>query len=205
MTDEKIIDGITKSLENAGALYEEAKLLQEHFKIERSYLLFQICIEETGKANALLHLLLTEDFKDEIKLKKFLKDFRDHKFKIHQAINIDTITARLIDNKEQRIEFLNFIAKQYENISKINDLKNFSLYVNYFENRFILPGLIIDKKLLENIQFLAETRLLASKQLLPEITKTIDTFRPMYQAEKNSLTDEKLEEWADNLLNGDKD
>lgn len=187
MTDDKLIDGITKSLENANSLFEEAIILEKHAKVERAYLLFQICIEETGKANALHHLLLTEEFKDKAMLTKFLKDFKDHKFKIKQSISVDTITASLIENSEERLTFIDFIAKQYENISKINDLKNYSLYVSYFENHFLLPNVFINKKLLGNIKFLAQTRLLASKQLLAESIKTLTTLRPMYQKKRNLL------------------
>jgi AbiV family abortive infection protein len=202
MTDEILIDGIEKALDNANSLHEEASILEKHKKHERAYLLYHICIEEIGKAHLLFYLLLDEEYKDDKKLKKFLKDFRDHPTKISASIGVDTIIARLIENKEDRHKYIETIAKQYENVSKINDLKNFSLYTNYFSGQFVRPSYIIDEKLLGNIKFYAETRLLASAQILFPLIKTLDTFRPMYQKEKAELTPDKMTEMTQNLFNG---
>lgn len=194
MTEDLIKDGINKSLENANSLFEEANILQDNNKLERSYSLYQFCIEETGKALSLFELLLTENYKENKKINIFLKNFKNHKFKIKESIGIDTLTARIIEDKKVRLEFLKGVFEQFENISKINDLKNHSLYTSYIDGQFVLPKEIINETLLSNIRFFADTRLSICKQLLPKFYENLDSLRPLFQKEIDSMTTEKQEE-----------
>lgn len=203
MTEDEIIDGITKTLDNANSLYEEAEILENNKRLERAYLLFQISIEEIGKACALFDILLTEEHKNLSALAKFLKAYKDHKFKTKRAISIDTITARLIDDREERLKFIKSIGIQYDNISKINDMKNYSLYVSYFREGFQLPNLFITPDKVDQIKFLAHTRLLASKQLFPSLIKHLPELRPEYLKLRDNMTDEKMAEIAKRLIDGE--
>jgi len=192
MNDEKILEGIRKTIENSQSLYEDSLLLKLHGRKERAYSLFQISIEETGKAFALYHLLLTEDFKNPELFKAFLKNFRDHKYKTRISINIDTIIARIIDDTELRTSYIKSFIQQHESISLINDMKNYSLYVSHLNDKFVSPSSLITDINVDSIEFLASSRLNAIKQLYPIFEQTLETVRPLFQKQMADKNQPKL-------------
>jgi len=85
----------------------------------------------------------------------------------------------------------------------LNDFKNFSLYTNYKEKKFALPISFIDEDLLIQIKNLAELRLFYSNLYIPEIIKSLSTFRPLYIEALKTMTPKKIEEMIKKLIDGE--
>lgn len=156
LTKEELIDGINKSLINSNQLIEEAKLLQLHKKYPRAYTLYQLSIEEVGKALLLIEFLLF-DFGNKEKELELLKNYRDHKIKTHRSTGADYLLAYMAKG-DLRKKILDNLESQSKNIHKINDLKNYSLYTSFIDNKFVLPSQGISLSHVEGIQFYAEIR-----------------------------------------------
>ena len=91
LTPKQAAEGIRIAKENASDLYEDAKLLYENGRIQRSVSLSILAIEEAGKSRIIKEILLTDDPKE---LKKTVaelqktyreKSFLDYPFVIYRG------------------------------------------------------------------------------------------------------------------------
>ena len=161
---EVLLEVVRKAVENAGQLVEEAKLLKEHNRFARAFTLYQLSIEEIGKASMTFGFLLFGDIEDGAEQKAFLKEFRDHKTKTKRATGVDLNIARTINNRELSKTLISNVVKQHEEVDKINDYKNYSLYTSFIDGAVYLPSEFISEQLVEDLGFYAEIRFEASRQ-----------------------------------------
>lgn len=196
LLDENLIEGINKCILNAESLIRDAFILKENKSIERAYTLFQLSIEETGKASMLYFFSAQSQTEKLANLKAFKKDFINHKIKTTKAINFDTVLLATIKDKSDRQRFYNAILLEHENLEYFNVLKNYSLYTSILKDRFFLPSELITEKHLEGIEIRATNRLELIKSTL---TFFLENFKKIKDSELK-IDDEQLTTWADEFM-----
>lgn len=158
ITDSDLKVGIIKCIENAESLIRDAEILKAHQSIERAYTLFQLSLEEIGKAAIVFFYAILSDKEKLIKLSSFKKEFHSHKLKTTQAINFDYLILSSINEKGERQKFFKVMMLEHEKIEDFNNLKNYSLYTSIFNSKFLKPADIITLEHLEGIKERAKTR-----------------------------------------------
>ncbi|TDU33698.1 AbiV family abortive infection protein [Gelidibacter sediminis] len=166
MNLEQYFDGISKSLSNAKDLFDDAEILFNLERYQRAYTLYQLSIEEIGKASLIYSFVLDKDYNNENEFKVFKKSFLSHKQKTVSSNGIDLIFSFL--NNDVRIK--KKLIYQYflfdKHLSQLNDYKNRSLYTDISNNKFISPKETITKEITDEIKFVAEIRLNVAKVFL---------------------------------------
>ena len=196
LSDKNLIEGITKCIANAESLIQDAHILKENKKIERAYTLFQLSLEEIGKASMVYFFATLPEDKKLTNLKAFKKDFLDHKTKTTKAINFDTIILSSIKDKSDRQRFFNSILSEHDNLDNLNNLKNYSLYTSIIADKFLLPNEIITENHLEGIEIRSTTRLELIKSTLNFFLANFDEIK---KAEQEFDT-EQIKAWADEFM-----
>lgn len=148
ISNENIINGMKKSLNNADSLLSEAFLLQSNKKFARAYTLCQIAIEELAKIQMLFELWIDRINGNTINYKLLNDNFKDHPTKTKISIETEIAFFKLM--KEQTgYEWIDkLISKGDELLTKVkelNNLKNESLYVSIKNDGFQSPEEIIDE------------------------------------------------------------
>lgn len=200
-TEAHIKDGIDKCLLNAKSLIEDATLLKDNNRLERSYTLFQFAIEEIGKVFRLYTFYIFEDINNKKVVDKFWRDFKDHKEKTKKAIASDfyvlLVAKKAIPDK---LNFLKASAYEIENVDTINDRKNNSLYTSFIKGVFKTPKEIITPELLSSIEFRATTRYEVTKSFMQASLSLIGELRQFNLTNPLDHSDPKLiEEFWDDL------
>jgi AbiV family abortive infection protein len=194
LTKEILFEAVTKSIKNAEQLIDEGKILKAHGKLARAYTLYQLAIEEVGKALMTYGFLLFDDYEDEEKQKSFLTDFRDHKIKTKKSAGIDFMIAMTLGSAEIKKVLITNMQTQLENTSKFNDLKNYSLYTSLIENTFLMPEEIISEKIVNDLEFYAVMRQKAADEVY---NLGIKEFDKILEARKDMDMDKLFRESAD--------
>lgn len=78
MTEAQIRLGIPNIIDNAESLYSDACFLQENGRMERAYTLFQLFIEEIGKALMLVGAILFDDIENNEPQERIKSIFKSH-------------------------------------------------------------------------------------------------------------------------------
>ncbi len=192
LSDEKLIEGITKSYANAVDLLDEANLLGQAKKFSRAYALCQLSIEEFAKSPILFSILMERLEGSKIDYEKYEKDFYNHEKKMEHGIDWEIAMFEYFkaetgkDFVDKTIEK----SKEYRNkINEFNDLKNESLYVDIINDNFQLPSEVINEEKYNSIAATASLR----KIMLQGLTKT----------DENSLNELKLAFEKDTSNDGD--
>lgn len=157
------LSAVIKALVNAEELLEEAVILSKYNKIARAYTLFQFCIEEIGKASLTFQFVMYSNISDNLEVKKFLKNFTNHKEKTSSSMGVDFMYALTTENSGLSKKILDNYILQYDKINDSNNNKNYSLYTSLIESKFYLPSEVISKKQLDDIAFFANLRLKIAK------------------------------------------
>jgi AbiV family abortive infection protein len=171
----KII-GAEKSLENAQELVNEANLLFDNKSYPRSFTLFQLAMEEVGKASLLMQSVIFKLHETDQENKKLLKELRQHKLKTEASQRIDYMIALSMDDRKLKKTLLKNVIQQNKSINTINDFKNYSLYVSDKDGTFKKPSEIVRRSTADDFKFLAEIRLLATKQFHDFLIPILDDF-----------------------------
>ena len=182
---------------NAKSLIEDAVLLKGHQRYQSAYTLFQLSIEELGKASILYFFATLSDEEKMTNLKKFKQEFLNHKVKTGRAINFDAIILSSINDRLDRHKFLYSVLIEHENIENFNNLKNYSLYTSIINDRFLLPSETISAELLEGIEARATMRY---ELIVPTIDFLLKGFDEVKKANLK-VDNEQVKEWADEFLN----
>jgi len=159
-----LLEAAKLALQNAEELSNEAELLLKNKHFSRAFTLYQLSIEETGKSAILFNSVLFNQFKTPSDKAKILKEIKDHKVKTKVSQGIDLVLAMVTEDYEIKKSLLNNALTQHKEINKINNFKNYSLYLSIIDNKFIKPSEIINKKLAEEFKFYAKIRLNATRQ-----------------------------------------
>lgn len=160
---ETLEQAILNALINAKELYEEAEILKREKKYARSYTLFHLAIEEVGKVFVIFKYLLGDDYSAE-KLKKFDIEFRQHKIKIDSSTTIDVFALWAKDGVLSN-QILENATYSKEQIDKLNNLKNLSLYSFILDGSSYNPSHIIKSEDVDQINIIAEYRIKGTEDL----------------------------------------
>jgi AbiV family abortive infection protein len=191
MLDKKILlSTIDKCLLNSRELYEEAEILKKHEKYARSYTLYHLSIEEIGKVFIIYKFLLNDDY-SEGKIKKFDKEFKEHKIKIDFSTNINLIIHWLFKGNLALEAFKN-LKYTNEQINDLNNFKNISLYTFIDNENVFKPSDIINsEEQIESIKLDAKIRLLGTEQFcsvaLENLDKMIEIIKLENEKSKNKV------------------
>ncbi len=178
LTEKELINGIRKCILNGEHLISDAKLLQLNNRKERAYTLFQLASEEIGKASLILNFLIFEDINDVESINIFMNDFKKHKLKTDYFISFDyLLILALKDLLKNKTKFLSATLYEHQNLNKIDNKKNFSLYTSILNDKFITPQELITKEDLEHIEFRVFTRFKIAKPMLEIATKNVSAIR----------------------------
>lgn len=102
ISKEILLEAVTKSLKNAEQLFEEGQLLKVNQRLARAYTLFQLALEEVGKATLAFSLLFRGTFNDKEEKKLFEDGFRSHKIKTWASAKINIVALQLADDAETK-------------------------------------------------------------------------------------------------------
>jgi len=180
---EEIEIGIKKALENAEDMIKEGDLLYKSDSYSRAYTLYQLATEEIGKSRILFSLIMNFKLGNSIDFKDLNKDFIHHQTKSKSAI-IFEMTALLVmhssgdesaeERKKKFFKSLDNLQKESENINKLNNHKNDSLYIGVVDKKFVSPKDIITKEMAGKLRTNSLIRLEASKTILKGMLNDID-------------------------------
>lgn len=207
LSNNELTDAIYKCLSNAEDLISDANCLKDNNRKERAYSLFQLGSEEIGKAFIIYYYMLTEDRNDMKAFNKFLKEFRDHKLKIKRFISIDYfVLLATKDVINDKLKFLNSSNYEFENIDKLNDFKNYSLYTSFMKGKFWAPKDIITATDIKRMEFRTFSRFTMAKTILIPAIEHYQEIKDYYDANPSIQNQQKILENTtksiNDLLNG---
>jgi len=179
MNETQIIDGIPKIIRNAESLYSDAELLRNNGRKERAYTLYQLSIEEIGKAFMFVGALMFDDLTDKNIQRELKRNFKDHKQKSNISIGLNSFLWEFMKSKEpdKYEEILIKSFEEHSNVNEINEKKNLSLYVSYEGNKFISPEKKITQKDLDEIKSRAGYRVYIGSKIFRVVIENIDNIR----------------------------
>lgn len=161
ITEELLIEGARKSIENSRLLIDDAGLLKENFRNARAYALYQLAIEETGKGVAIMLYIIDGDIDNKAKLKDLDDEIRDHKLKTRTAGAMDWYLMESAKQSMKGNEIMNLIRglqSEHDSTSIFNNRKNYSLYTSFINGSFQTPFETITQEELISIEFKAVFR-----------------------------------------------
>jgi len=125
MTEEKILQGLPKIIENAQALLSDADFLFDNQRFERAYSIYQLSIEEIAKAFHLINVIIFDDLLLADVQNSIRKVFKDHKFKSRKSVGMQYLLISYFKDINldtyERLVHENF--KEYESIEISNEKK----------------------------------------------------------------------------------
>jgi AbiV family abortive infection protein len=134
-------EGIQFAKENAKTLLNDAELLFENDRFERSVSLAILSIEESGKPSIIRSILLTDDGKE---LKKEWGNYRKH-----TAKNLSWIFPELASKGARNLEeFRPLFDSESDHGQVLDNLKQLSFYTDIFSSKkWSIPKDVIHKEL----------------------------------------------------------
>lgn len=187
ISKEDLLEGAKLSLENAKELIEEGKLLLSNNRFSRAFTLFQFSIEETGKSLLIFESVLFNKYETDIQQNALFKEIYKHQNKTRVSQKVDFLLALLIEEVETKKVLINNAFKQSKSIDKINDYKNFSLYVSVEKNKFVKPSDKINKSLADDFKFYAEIRYEGARQFYNALINDQDILKIFENIDPNNL------------------
>jgi len=191
INESELLIAIEKSIINSEELISDADLLYQNNRLPRAYALYQLAMEEAGKAmdifgNIVLGLI------DNKGPKKLNKDFKDHVAKAQMArmLSLFLIANSEIADKTIKEKLLNWTLSEIEDSSTLNDYKNYSLYTSFIDNTYKLPNEIITKERLNYIQLMARSRVSNAKSFLLLSLKNLDSIKEY--SKNNPINEEQI-------------
>jgi AbiV family abortive infection protein len=202
-SDEQLTVAIQKSMLNAGELLADAKLLQENGRLPRAYTLYQLAMEETGKALRTYGSIILGKLDTEPGRKEFKRIFTDHVEKAQSArgmmlIVIDSIRRT---NPETALKLYDWTLAEFNGSKTLNDYKNYSLYTSWVDGAYQLPSEVITKGRVDYIELMATTRFKAAKAFMDVSINNIEEVKQY--AKKNPPNDQSIEKWIQHLFDED--
>lgn len=145
----------------------DAHLLDSYNRKERAYTLYQLSIEEVGKAIEALLFILNENYKSEDEVRRFKTQFfKKHQKKTLKSRGVDIMIAEVVSkgNKEIALNILKESIEAENTIQEIDDFKNYSLYTSIInESEVKKPSDLITKERLDKIREISKNRVGAAK------------------------------------------
>ena len=141
LTEELILQGLSKSLSNSESFFQEAELLLNNNFISRSYTLFHFCVEETGRFSILLKSLFDGFSGQEINTGSLKKlGFFNHKEKLFYSDFMEEVSLFIVENVENREMIYDYEIEEIKRLeekikpkqdatSDLDSKKNDSLFI----------------------------------------------------------------------------
>ncbi len=165
--EKELLIAVSKSISNSEDLISDADLLLENDRLARAHALYQLAIEEAGKAMDVYGSLLLGTFKDSEGQKTLEENFKSHIKKAGRARTISILWALQLfknNNKSKGEEILQSVFQEMMVAKEINEYKNYSLYTSFIDDTYKTPREIITEKMVSVIRSLAKNRLELVKQ-----------------------------------------
>lgn len=193
LTRTDYFEAIHKSLANASELIEEAEILAHNKKIARAYTLFQLSIEEVGKASLTFNFVLKGNINNAPEIRDFNKAFYSHTTKTKFSQGMDFMFALMSEKTPSTKKLLENFMEQRDKVNISNDYKNYSLYTSLIDSKFYMPSEIITEEQLSHIAYYAKLRLRVAN---PFFTLGIENFDALYENKSNLDEEATLDEGA---------
>lgn len=193
LTRADYFEAILKSLANASELIEEAEILAKSKKTARAYTLFQLSIEEVGKASLIFNFVLQGNIGNDIEVRNFNRAFLSHTTKTRFSQGMDFMFALMSEKTPHTKKMLENFIEQRDKVNISNDYKNYSLYTSLIDGKFYTPKEIITEEQLSNIAYYAKLRLRIAN---PFFTLGIKNFDVLYENRNNLDEEATLNEGA---------
>lgn len=120
LTIDQAAEGIEKVIENAEDLLDDSLILFKASKFPRSISLAIMAVEEVSKIEIIKKILLSNGVEG-----KIWKEFKNHKTKNHTWY-FPVLKKFSVSNYDVK----HFVGVQSDWVKRINDLKNYTLYLN---------------------------------------------------------------------------
>lgn len=175
---EKIFNAIIPAYQNALDLFQDADILYKSDRLPRAYSLYHFSFEESGKCFILVNLffdyaMCKVNFQD-IK-PKLLKQrgFQDHIGKLKKSTLEFSKFGTYVSILGGKEDFIQQIEKMYKNfnVEKMDNNKNYSIYLTFKNNNFIMPSDLINEDDFYEMKNLAEINLYFLKIIIQAFEK----------------------------------
>jgi AbiV family abortive infection protein len=192
--ESKLIIAIEKSIENSEDLLSDAQLLHEHHRLPRAYALYQLAIEEAGKAMDIYGNIVLGLLNDDKGVKKFRWTFTNHIEKAQRVRMLSLMFAIELkkENKEVGEMLIGWIVKEIQEPETLNDYKNYSLYTSFIKNEYRMPNEVITKERVNYIKLMAMHRVGLTKTYLKMSLEHLATLKDY--TSKNPMNENALQE-----------
>jgi len=198
MSKDKFIQIASKIIENAESLFADAKLLDRNERKARAYTLYQLSIEEVGKAVQAVLYLVNKWYDSQEKIDEFFGNsfFRNHKAKTLKSRGLDILVAEVVamGKREIALKILNESIEGSEKINELNDMKNHSLYTSVVDGVVKSPSELIVNDDLNKIRLVSTARLNAGIAFVGIYLNNIEEATSYF--EKNPIEEITPEEMA---------
>lgn len=194
---EELKKGLEKCVHNAKGLYKDAVLLKENNRLSRATSLFKLSIEESGKTTILYRAILLSEMGEKVTSKYLNKEgFANHYKKAKSALDLDIEILHLYKSSTGNSVkgFLESKFSEEKSLHNLNWIKNISLYVDFFEGRFISPEETINTEILDTLEFKALMRIEAAKGLIQRLDSIHLTAQKIKEIEENPKLKEQTME-----------
>jgi AbiV family abortive infection protein len=204
-SDQQLIVAIQKSMVNAGELLADAKLLHENARLSRAYTLYQLAMEETGKALRTYASIILGVLNTEKGRKEFKRTFADHVEKAQSARSMMLIVIDSVRREypEIAMKLYEWTFTEFTDSKTLNDYKNYSLYTSWVDGAYKMPSEVITKGRVNYIELMSAVRFKAASAFIDGSIKNIEETKQF--AKKNLPTDKSVEEWIQNLFENETD
>ena len=205
LEESDMLVAIDKSMTNAEELIADAELLAAHGRVPRTYTLYQLAIEEIGKALRIYSSIVLGLLKTSKQQKQFREDFINHVEKAQSARVLTLIGVQSIQktNPELAKQLVDMVLKEYINPQILNAYKNYSLYTSWVEDAFKTPKEVITQERVNYIELMAKNRLAVAKAFFRGALSIIDELKQFVT--DNHLTEqqfmEDIAQWTEKLHN----
>lgn len=160
LSDDLLLQIVRMALKNANSLILDADLLYTNERYPRAAAIYQLAMEEVGKA-LLAHSYLIFHYKDySSHIKGFNNCFFNHLPKSEKSARMDFMIGQMIyeDNPDKMKNFVLegqgvFVNKSFE---EMNEMRNNCFYAGYINGKIIEPMEYINEKAAATIQDIAK-------------------------------------------------
>jgi|SRR5690625_3981896 len=204
LSEKILIEVCKKALENSRELISDADLLKENNRLPRAYTLYQIAIEESGKAIYCFVVMFQGDYDDINVQAEFKEAFLSHLKKTEKSRCLNPSIAQILFKGDIKgaLTFLQESMDERYQLKKINNLKNNSLYTNLIDSEVINPSEVITLNILTEIEKRAKLRFKAINAFVTLGINHLSSIRDYQKANPNIEfdVDEMAKEYWSELL-----